>query len=46
MGSTFVRKVEQIVAASPLVVFSKTTCGYCSRGREEKRRRRFIHLEL
>mmetsp|Transcript_13123 Transcript_13123/g.24932 ORF Transcript_13123/g.24932 Transcript_13123/m.24932 type:complete len:106 (-) Transcript_13123:615-932(-) len=33
MGSTFVRKVEQIVAASPLVVFSKTTCGYCSRAK-------------
>merc|ERR1739848_458200 len=29
----FVKQVEQIVAASPLVVFSKTTCGYCSRAK-------------
>ena len=28
----FVRKVEQIVSSYPLVMFSKTTCGYCSRG--------------
>ena len=29
----FVKKVEQIISAAPLVVFSKTTCGYCSRGK-------------
>merc|ERR1739848_627363 len=29
----FVKQVEQIVATSPLVVFSKTTCGYCARAK-------------
>mmetsp|Transcript_14714 Transcript_14714/g.37250 ORF Transcript_14714/g.37250 Transcript_14714/m.37250 type:complete len:103 (-) Transcript_14714:2258-2566(-) len=29
----FVKKVEQIISAAPLVVFSKTTCGYCSRAK-------------
>ena len=32
MASKFVQKVEQLVAANPLVMFSKTTCGYCGRG--------------
>mmetsp|Transcript_7090 Transcript_7090/g.24397 ORF Transcript_7090/g.24397 Transcript_7090/m.24397 type:complete len:128 (-) Transcript_7090:95-478(-) len=34
MASKFVQKVEQLVAANPLVMFSKTTCGYCGRAKQ------------
>mmetsp|Transcript_18080 Transcript_18080/g.37283 ORF Transcript_18080/g.37283 Transcript_18080/m.37283 type:complete len:80 (-) Transcript_18080:456-695(-) len=33
MASKFVKQVEQIVTGSPLVIFSKTTCGYCARAK-------------
>lgn len=31
--ANFVAKVKGIIKSSPLVVFSKTTCGYCARAK-------------
>ena len=31
--ANFVAKVEGIIKSTPLVVFSKTTCGYCARAK-------------
>ena len=31
--ANFVANVEGIIKSSPLVVFSKTTCGYCARAK-------------